>query len=59
MTELLARLNPELLRGWRAEATRLRLAVTLLLCVGVAWCIQLAWDWTALGRAGVFAFGRP
>ena len=56
MTELLARVNPELLRGWRAEATRLRLAITLLLCAGVAWCIQLAWDWAALGRAGAFAF---
>ncbi|MXZ27194.1 MAG: ABC transporter permease [Gammaproteobacteria bacterium] len=57
MTELLARVNPELLRGWRAEATRLRLAITLLLSVGVAWCIQLAWDWGALGRAGALAFG--
>ena len=57
MTELLARVNPELLRGWRAEATRLRLAITLLLSVGVAWCIQLAWDWVALGRAGALAFG--
>ena len=56
MTELLARLNPELLRGWRAEATRLRLAITLLLTLGVAWCIQLAWDWTAVGRAGAVAF---
>lgn len=57
MTDLLARVNPELLRGWRAEATRLRLAITLLLSAGVAWCIQLAWDWSALGRAGAFAFG--
>ena len=57
MSEFVARLNPELLRGWRAEATRLRLAITLLLSVGVAWCIQLAWDWSALGRAGAFAFG--
>lgn len=57
MTELLARVNPELLRGWRAEATRLRLAITLLLSAGVAWCIQLAWDWGALGRAGALAFG--
>ena len=57
MTELLARVNPELLRGWRAEATRLRLAITLLLSMGVAWCIQLAWDWAALGRAGALAFG--
>lgn len=57
MTELLARVNPELLRGWRAEATRLRLAITLLLSVGVAWCIQLAWDWAALGRVGALAFG--
>ena len=56
MSEFVARLNPELLRGWRAEATRLRLAVTLLLSAGVAWCIQLAWDWSALGRAGAFAF---
>lgn len=57
MSELLARVNPELLRGWRAEATRLRLAITLLLSAGVAWCIQLAWNWGALGRAGAFAFG--
>ena len=57
MTELLARVNPELLRGWRAEATRLRLAITLLLSAGVAWCIQLAWDWGSLGRAGALAFG--
>ena len=56
MTELLARLNPELLRGWRAEATRLRLAITLLLSLGVAWCIQLAWDWAAVGRVGAVAF---
>ena len=57
MSEFVARLNPELLRGWRAEATRLRLAITLLLSAGVAWCIQLAWDWSALGRAGAVAFG--
>ncbi|MYA31120.1 MAG: ABC transporter permease [Gammaproteobacteria bacterium] len=57
MREFIARLNPELLRGWRAEATRLRLAITLLLSAGVAWCIQLAWDWSALGRAGAIAFG--
>jgi len=57
MTERLARLNPELLRGWRAEATPLRLAITLLLSAGVAWCIQLAWGWSALGRAGAVAFG--
>ena len=56
MSEFVARLNPELLRGWRAEATRLRLAITLLLSVGVAWCIQLAWNWSVLGRAGAFAF---
>ena len=57
MAEFLARLSPELLRGWRAEATRLRLAVALSLSMGVAWCIQLAWDWSALGRAGAIAFG--
>ena len=57
MSEFTARLNPELLRGWRAEATRLRLAITLLLSLGVAWCIQLAWDWSALGGAAAFAFG--
>lgn len=57
MSELVARLNPELLRGWRAEATPLRLAITLLLSAGVAWCIQLAWNWSVLGRAGAFAFG--
>lgn len=57
MSEFVARLNPELLRGCRAEATRLRLAITLLLSAGVAWCIQLAWDWSVLGRAGAFAFG--
>ena len=56
MTELLARLNPEFLRGWRAEATQLRLAVTLLLSAGVAWCIQLAWDWTVAGRVGAATF---
>ena len=57
MSEFVARVNPELLRGWRAEATRLRLAITLLLSVGVAWCIQLAWNWSILGRAGAFVFG--
>ena len=57
MTEFLARLNPELLRGWRAETTRLRLIITLLLSVGVAWCIQLAADWMTLGQVGAFAFG--
>ena len=57
MTELLARLNPELLRGWRAEATRLRLIITLLLSLGVAWCVQLAVDWFALGQVGAIAFG--
>ena len=57
MAELLARVNPELLRGWRAEATRLRLAITLLLSLGVAWCIQLAWDWSAVGNVGALAFG--
>lgn len=57
VSEFVARLNPELLRGWRAEATPLRLAITLLLSAGVAWCIQLAWDWSALGRAGAIAFG--
>ncbi len=57
MIELLARLNPELLRGWRAECTLLRLAVTVLLCAGVAWCVQLGWDWRALGRVGLIAVG--
>lgn len=56
MNERLARLNPELLRGWRAESTPLRLAVTLLLSAGVAWCIQLAWNWEAVAGAGFFAF---
>ena len=57
MTELLARVNPELLRGWRAESTGLRLAITLLLSLGVAWCIQLAWDWQAVRNVGALAFG--
>ncbi len=56
VAELLARLNPELLRGWRAEATPLRLAIALLLSAGVAWCIQLAWGWSAFGGAGAAAF---
>ncbi len=57
MTELLARLNPELLRGLRAECTLLRLAVTLLLCAGVAWCAQLAFGWSAVERIGLIAAG--
>ncbi len=57
MTELVARVNPEFLRGWRAEVTRVRLAVTLALSIGVAWCIQLGWDWATLGNAAAVAFG--
>ncbi len=57
MTELLVRLNPELLRGWRAECTPLRLAVAVFLSAGVALCIQLAWDWSVLGTAALIAFG--